>query len=71
MKIARLMICVASAMFAAINPARAQAQALLAGDVPARVENFIRAESNVYFSKVGLGRDKIVHTVLVLVGNLP
>lgn len=69
MKSAKLIICVVSAMCAAVNPARAQA--LLAGDVRARVENFIRAESNVYFSKVGLGRDEIVHTVRVLVGNFP
>lgn len=48
MKSAKLIICVVSAMFAAINPARAQA--LLAGDVPTRVENFIRAECNLCFS---------------------
>jgi hypothetical protein len=67
MKSAKLIICVLSAMFAAINPARAQAH--LAGDVPVKVENFIRADSDLHFSTVGLGFDAIVETVLVLVGS--
>jgi hypothetical protein len=54
MKSAKLIICVVSAMFAVISPARTQA--LLAGDVPVRVENFVRAESDLFLSTVGLGR---------------
>ena len=53
MKNAKLIICVATATLGAIPPA--QAQAPQAGDAaPVTVENFIRAESDLYLSAVAL-----------------
>lgn len=58
MKSAKLIICVACAMFAAINPARTQA--LVAGHAAlVRVQNFICAESDLYITAIGLGRDSV------------
>jgi hypothetical protein len=53
MKNAKLIICVVTATLGAITPA--QTQTLQAGDaVPVTVENFIRAESDLYLGAVAL-----------------
>jgi hypothetical protein len=53
MKNAKLIICVVTATLGAITPA--QPQTPQAGDaVPVTVENFIRAESDLYFGAVAL-----------------